>query len=51
LGGSVASNVIALAAGAEIFRVHDVLAARQALDVAETVLGRRTWRREGAGRA
>jgi len=51
LGGSVASNVIALATGAEIFRVHDVLAARQALDVAETVLGRRTWRREGAGRA
>jgi dihydropteroate synthase len=51
LGGSVASNVIALAAGAEVFRVHDVLAARQALDVAETVLGRRAWRRRGAARA
>jgi dihydropteroate synthase len=51
LGGSVASNVIALAAGAEVFRVHDVLAARQALDVAETILGRRAWRREGVARA
>jgi dihydropteroate synthase len=51
LGGSVASNVIALAAGAEIFRVHEVLAARQALDVAETILGRRAWRGGGAARA
>ncbi len=45
LGGSVASNVLALAAGAEVFRVHDVLATRQALDVAEVILGRREWRR------
>jgi dihydropteroate synthase len=45
LGGTVASNVIALAAGAEVFRVHEVLAARQALDVTETILGRRAWRR------
>jgi len=45
LGGTVASNVLALAGGAEIFRVHDVLAARQALEVAETILGRREWRR------
>lgn len=44
LGGSVASNVLALVAGAELFRVHDVLAARQALDVAEVILGRRAWR-------
>jgi dihydropteroate synthase len=44
LGGTVASNVLALAAGADVFRVHDVLAARQALDVAETILGRRPWR-------
>jgi dihydropteroate synthase len=51
LGGSVASNVLALAAGAEIFRVHEVLAARQALDVAETILGRRGWRRRGAATA
>jgi len=45
LGGSVASNVLALAAGAEVFRVHDVPAVRQALDVAEALLGRRGWRR------
>ena len=51
VGGSVASNVLALAAGAEVFRVHEVLAARQALDVAETILGRREWRRRGAATA
>lgn len=44
LGGSVASNVLALAAGAEVFRVHDVLAVRQALEVAEVILGARDWR-------
>jgi dihydropteroate synthase len=48
LGGGVASNVLALAAGAEVFRVHEVLAARRALDVAETILGRREWRHAGA---
>ena len=50
LGGSIASNVIALAAGAEVFRVHDVLATRQALDVADVILGRHDWR-SGPGRA
>ena len=49
LGGSIASNVIALAAGAEVFRVHDVLATRQALDVADVILGRHDWR-TGPGR-
>jgi dihydropteroate synthase len=44
LGGSVASNVLALAAGAEVFRVHDVAAMRQALDTAAVILGRRKWR-------
>jgi dihydropteroate synthase len=44
LGGTIASNVLALAAGAEIFRVHDVAEARQALAVAEAILGRRDWR-------
>jgi dihydropteroate synthase len=44
LGGTVASNVLALAAGAEVFRVHDVLATRQALEVAEVILGARDWR-------
>jgi dihydropteroate synthase len=41
LGGTVASNVLALAAGAEVFRVHDVRAVREALAVATAVLGER----------
>jgi dihydropteroate synthase len=36
--GTVGANVIALADGARIFRVHDVAATRQALDVAWSVL-------------
>jgi dihydropteroate synthase len=44
LGGTIASNVLALEAGAQIFRVHDVAEARQALAVAEAILGRRDWR-------
>jgi dihydropteroate synthase len=43
LGGTIASNVLALAGGADVFRVHDVAAARQALDVAAAILGRRQW--------
>jgi dihydropteroate synthase len=50
LGGTVASNVLALAAGADVFRVHDVLAVRQALEVAEAILGRREWRRPAGAR-
>jgi dihydropteroate synthase len=49
LGGSLASNVIALSRGAEVFRVHDVAAARRGLDVAEVLLGRRPWRAASAG--
>ncbi len=45
LGGTVASNVLALAAGAEVFRVHEVAEARQALDAATVILGRAEWRR------
>jgi dihydropteroate synthase len=45
LGGSVASNVLALAAGADVFRVHDVAELRQALDVAAVLLARQGWRR------
>jgi dihydropteroate synthase len=41
LGGTVASNVLALSNGAEILRVHDVRAVREALVVAEAILGRR----------
>ena len=40
LGGTIASNALALAAGADVFRVHDVAAMRQALDVAAVILGR-----------
>ncbi|MGQ0714036.1 MAG: dihydropteroate synthase [Gemmatimonadaceae bacterium] len=36
--GTTGANVMALAAGARIFRVHDVTAARQALDVAWAIL-------------
>jgi dihydropteroate synthase len=43
LGGTIASNVAALLSGAEIFRVHDVRAVREALVTAEAVLGRREW--------
>ena len=44
LGGTIASNVLALAAGADVFRVHDVAELRQALDVAAVLLGQRGWR-------
>jgi dihydropteroate synthase len=38
--GSVAANVLALTKGARLFRVHDVLATRQALDVAWGIISR-----------
>jgi dihydropteroate synthase len=38
IGGTIASNVVALAGGAEVFRVHDVRAVREALMVAARVL-------------
>jgi dihydropteroate synthase len=40
LGGTIASNVIAVAKGAEMLRVHDVAEAREALTVADAILGR-----------
>jgi dihydropteroate synthase len=43
IGGTVASNVLALQNGADAFRVHDVAEVKQALDVAEALLGRREW--------
>jgi dihydropteroate synthase len=45
LGGTIASNVLALLGGAEVFRVHEVAELRQALDVAEAILGHRAWER------
>jgi dihydropteroate synthase len=43
MGGTVASNVLALANGADAFRVHDVAEVRQALDVAGALMRRREW--------
>ena len=44
IGGTIASNALALAAGADVFRVHDVAPVRQALDTAAVILGRADWR-------
>lgn len=41
LPGTIATNVLALARGASIFRVHDVAAVRDALTVAAATLARR----------
>jgi len=41
LSGTLGANVAALALGARIFRVHDVRAAREALDVAWAILRQR----------
>ncbi len=49
LGGTIASNLAALAAGADVFRVHEVREVREALEVAETILGRRDWRSAAGG--
>jgi dihydropteroate synthase len=44
LGGTIASNVLAAVAGADVIRGHDALELRQALDVAEVIASRRDWR-------
>jgi len=41
LPGTLASNVLALERGASVFRVHDVAAVREALEVAAATLGER----------
>jgi dihydropteroate synthase len=38
LNGTIASNVVALMNGADVFRVHDVKAHRQALDLAKAII-------------
>ena len=45
LFGTIGANVAALMLGARLFRVHDVKAARQALDVAEAVRVHAAYRR------
>ena len=47
LGGTVASSVLALIAGAEILRVHDVREMRRALTVVEAIVGQMPWRAAG----
>jgi dihydropteroate synthase len=39
IGGTIASSVFALAEGADVLRVHDVLESSQAMRVAEAILG------------
>ena len=39
LGGTIASSVLAAAAGAEVLRVHDVAEVAQALPSGEAILG------------
>jgi dihydropteroate synthase len=41
LGGTIASNVLALRAGADVLRVHDLAEVREAIRVAEAILERR----------
>jgi dihydropteroate synthase len=43
LGGTIASNVLALAGGADMLRVHDVAEVAEATAVAEVIIGRRSW--------
>src|SRR6266550_1792888 len=45
LGGTIASSVLALAAGADVLRVHDVAAVRDAVTTAEAILAAADWRR------
>ena len=45
VGGTIAASVMALVGGAEVLRVHDVAPVREALEVAEAILGRRAWER------
>lgn len=51
LGGTIASNVLALRNGAEVLRVHDAAEVREAVKVAEAILGWRDWRARPGARA
>lgn len=43
LGGTIASNVVAMVNGADAFRVHEVREVREALSAAQAILGLREW--------
>lgn len=47
LGGTIASNVLGLRAGADVLRVHDVAAVRDAITITLAVDGERDWRSSG----
>jgi dihydropteroate synthase len=47
LGGTIASNVLGLIAGADVLRVHEVAEMREAIVVATAITGGRPWRRPG----
>jgi dihydropteroate synthase len=49
LGASLAAAVVGVARGADVLRVHDVRETREALIVAEAILGRRDWAAAPAG--
>ncbi len=49
LGATIASNVLALRAGADILRVHDVGPLADAMLAAEVIAGQRQWRRAAIG--
>ncbi|MBA2523239.1 MAG: dihydropteroate synthase [Solirubrobacterales bacterium] len=44
LGGSLAAAVLGVARGADVLRVHDVAETRDAIVIAEALLGRGSWR-------
>jgi dihydropteroate synthase len=48
LGGSLAAAVVGSLRGADVLRVHDVGATREAVMVTEAITGDREWRREPA---
>jgi dihydropteroate synthase len=43
LGGTIAANVLALANGADVLRVHDVAEVGEGITTADAILGRRDW--------
>jgi dihydropteroate synthase len=51
LGGSIASAVLGMLAGAEVLRVHDVAETRDAVRVAAAISGQIDWREVGADAA
>ena len=51
IGGSLAAAVVGQLRGADVLRVHDVAATREAIQVTDAILGTRPWRTETAAGA